>query len=89
MSRSDLNCSKESSNLIKEEEMESSSEDTRICPECKNMLHKCLIQQNYAMILCPNTECGYPFNQKENLENIIYVDGLEVLEVATKRLSKE
>lgn len=59
-----------------------------MCPDCGDFLTKCLIQQNYAMVLCPNLRCGYPFNQNETSENVVYVEESEVLEVAKQRLSK-
>lgn len=65
-----------------------SSEQAGICPDCGENLKKCLIQQNYAMVICPNNQCGYPFNQNEALSNVVYVDESEVLAVAKKRLSK-
>ncbi|AHY76935.1 AQG_2a_G0045820.mRNA.1.CDS.1 [Saccharomyces cerevisiae] len=57
------------------------------CPDCNERLQKCLIQQNYAIIICPSLVCGYPFNQREVLENLTYVDDNDVLKVAKKRLS--
>lgn len=65
-----------------------SSEQAGICPDCGENLKKCLIQQNYAMVICPNNKCEYPFNQNEVLSNVVYVDESEVLAVAKKRLSK-
>lgn len=59
------------------------------CPDCGELLQKCLIQQNYAMVICPNEKCGYPFNQQENIENLVYVDDSDVLEAARLRLSKK
>ncbi|CAI4920826.1 CGH_3_HP_G0025570.mRNA.1.CDS.1 [Saccharomyces cerevisiae] len=29
------------------------------CPDCNERLQKCLIQQNYAIIICPSLVCGY------------------------------
>ncbi|CAL9733040.1 hypothetical protein MOUN0_O12046 [Monosporozyma unispora] len=63
--------------------------DMTKCPDCGHVLQKCLIQQNYAMILCPNEECGYPFNQHENIEHMVYVDDNDVLEAAGQRLAKK
>ncbi|CAI4035951.1 hypothetical protein SMKI_14G1610 [Saccharomyces mikatae IFO 1815] len=57
------------------------------CPDCNEKLQKCLIQQNYAIIICPSLTCGYPFNQRDILDNLTYVDDNDVLKVAKKRLS--
>ncbi|EDO16389.1 hypothetical protein Kpol_1051p39 [Vanderwaltozyma polyspora DSM 70294] len=57
------------------------------CPECNENLQKCLIQQNYSMVICPNPKCVYPFNQKENIEGMNFVEENEVLEFAKQRLS--
>ncbi|CCK70810.1 uncharacterized protein KNAG_0F01420 [Huiozyma naganishii CBS 8797] len=64
-------------------------EELTICPDCKTQLQKCLIQQNYAMVICPNEECAYPFNQGKNIDNMVYVKESEVLDVAKKRLSND
>lgn len=77
-----------SNNTNIEETNIASSEQAGICPDCGENLKKCLIQQNYAMVICPNNQCGYPFNQNEVLSNVVYVDESEVLAVAKKRLSK-
>lgn len=63
--------------------------DMTKCPDCSHNLQKCLIQQNYAMIICPNEECGYPFNQHENIEHMVYVDDNDVLEAARQRLANK
>ncbi|KAK5780660.1 uncharacterized protein PWA37_003307 [Arxiozyma heterogenica] len=59
------------------------------CPDCGDLLQKCLIQQNYAMVICPNEKCEYPFNQHEIADNLVYVDDNDILEVARLRLSKK
>lgn len=59
------------------------------CPECKSALQKCLIQQNYAMVICPSLTCGYPFNQAPVLDNLVYIDDKDVLDVAQRRLTKD
>lgn len=59
------------------------------CPDCQSKLQKCLIQQNYAMVICPNVQCGYPFNHNEVIDNLVYVDDNEIIEGAKKRLSDE
>lgn len=59
------------------------------CPSCGTALQKFLIQQNYALVMCPKENCGYPFNQENNIDNIAYVDEKDVLEVAQERLSVE
>lgn len=59
------------------------------CPDCSELLQKCLIQLNYAMVICPNEKCGYPFNQHEIVDNLVYVDDNDILEVARLRLSKK
>lgn len=59
-----------------------------MCPDCGDFLSKCMIQQNYALVICPNLGCGYPFNQNEVSDNVVYIEESEVLEVAKQRLSK-
>ena len=61
--------------------------DITHCPTCGAALQKFLIQQNYAIVMCPKEDCGYPFNQEKNIDNIAYVDEKDVLEVAQQRLS--
>lgn len=63
--------------------------DMTKCPDCGTPLQKCLIQQNYAMVLCPNETCGYPFNQHDNIENMVYVDDNDILDAARQRLAKD
>ncbi|CAL9738521.1 hypothetical protein MOSE0_N13278 [Monosporozyma servazzii] len=69
--------------------VEQDPHDVTRCPECDHNLQKCLIQQNYAMIICPNEKCGYPFNQHENIEHMVYVDDNDVLEAARQRLANK
>lgn len=59
------------------------------CPDCGNHLKKCLIQQNYAMVICPNLECGYPFNQSEVINHIVHINDKDIIEVAKDRLSNK
>lgn len=68
---------------------QNTEDDMTHCPDCGTALEKCLIQQNYAIIICPNEECGYPFNQEENINNLVYVDDSDVLEAARQRLTKK
>lgn len=63
--------------------------EAAICPNCGGSLQKCLIQQNYAMVICIREDCGYPFNQNEVFDQLVYVDDQEILSVARKRLSQE
>lgn len=77
-----------SNQKLMEFDLESDGLMVDMCPECGDFLQKCLIQQNYAMVICPNLRCGFPFNRTEALENIVYVDESEVLEVARHRLTK-
>ncbi|AQZ12742.1 YNL162W-A [Zygosaccharomyces parabailii] len=60
-----------------------------VCPDCGGPLQKCLIQQNYAIVICIKEDCGYPFNKKEVFDQLVYVDDQEILSVARKRLSQE
>lgn len=62
-------------------------QDDTHCPVCKSALQKFLIQQNYAIVICPKETCGYPFNQEHTLDNLVYIDENEILEVAQERLS--
>lgn len=59
------------------------------CPDCHSKLQKCLIQQNYAMVVCPNVDCGYPFTHNEVIDNLVYVDDNEIIEGAKERLRNE
>ncbi|QLQ82632.1 hypothetical protein HG537_0H03950 [Torulaspora globosa] len=74
----------------KPEEIDLESDEliAEMCPQCGEFLQKCLIQQNYAMIICPSLQCAFPFNQNKAVDNIVYVDENEVLEVARQRLTK-
>ncbi|SCU92477.1 LAFA_0F10858g1_1 [Lachancea sp. 'fantastica'] len=62
--------------------------DTR-CPQCDSKLQKCLIQQNYSLVLCTNLNCGYPFNEREVMDNIVYTKDSQILDAAKRRLRKE
>ncbi|CEP60991.1 uncharacterized protein LALA0_S02e04302g [Lachancea lanzarotensis] len=62
--------------------------DTK-CPQCDGELQKCLIQQNYSLVLCTNLKCSYPFNEREVMDNIVYTKDSQILDAAKKRLRKE
>ncbi|QLG74158.1 hypothetical protein HG535_0G00430 [Zygotorulaspora mrakii] len=68
-------------------EAELNDATTAVCPDCTTNLKKCLIQQNYAVVICPNLDCGYPFNQTQAINNIVYVKEKEIIEVAKSRLA--
>ena len=75
---------KESNDLA----ISSGTQDQRLnCPECGSKLQKCLIQQNYAIVMCVNTQCSYPFNRTPVIDNLVYVRENDVLTVAKQRLS--
>ncbi|KAM3165017.1 hypothetical protein ACU8KH_00776 [Lachancea thermotolerans] len=59
------------------------------CPQCGEELKKCLIQQNYSLIICPNEGCSYPFNEREAIDNIVYTKDAEILNAAKRRLEEE
>ncbi|SCV05247.1 LANO_0H03290g1_1 [Lachancea nothofagi CBS 11611] len=59
------------------------------CPQCGEELKKCLIQQNYSVVMCSNLNCSYPFNEREMLSNTVYTKDADILEAAKKRLRKE
>ncbi|CCE63700.1 hypothetical protein TPHA_0F02180 [Tetrapisispora phaffii CBS 4417] len=76
------------SDIQKENDLQTNDEQAILnCPQCDSFLQKCLIQQNYAMVLCPNRECLYPFNEVSSTDNLFYVEGSEMLNAATERLS--
>ncbi|AMD19398.1 HBR497Cp [Eremothecium sinecaudum] len=62
---------------------------TKICPNCKETLQKCLIQQNYGIVICPNEECMYPFNEAEAIDQIVQVNDKEILQAAKMRLRND
>ncbi|SCU96726.1 LAME_0F17216g1_1 [Lachancea meyersii CBS 8951] len=59
------------------------------CPQCDVELKKCLIQQNYSMVMCPNLACSYPFNERDALSSTVYTKDSEILDAAKKRLRQE
>lgn len=59
------------------------------CPQCETALRKCLIQQNYSLLMCPNEKCSYPFNEREIIENLVYTKDGEILDAAKRRLEEE
>ncbi|SCU87213.1 LADA_0E02674g1_1 [Lachancea dasiensis] len=59
------------------------------CPQCGQDLRKCLIQQNYSLVMCTNLNCSYPFNERDALSNTVYTKDAEILEAAKKRLRQE
>ncbi|SCW04017.1 LAFE_0H04082g1_1 [Lachancea fermentati] len=61
---------------------------TKQCPQCGSDLKKCLIQQNYSLVMCPQTDCSYPFNDSEVTENIVYTEDKEILKAAKSRLKE-
>lgn len=63
-------------------------EETK-CPQCGSELEKCLIQQNYSIIMCANTECSFPFNEDQVSKSIAYTDDKEILKAAKDRLESE
>ncbi|CCC71092.1 hypothetical protein NCAS_0G02050 [Naumovozyma castellii] len=74
-------------NIKKKKGANTTKKSPPLCPDCGSVLQKCLIQQNYAMVICPDEKCGYPFNQRRVQENLVYVDDSEVIPVAKQRLS--
>lgn len=58
------------------------------CPDCGGPLQKCLIQQNYAIVICVEEHCTYPFNQREVMDNLVYVYDPDIISVARQRLSQ-
>ncbi|GAV50787.1 hypothetical protein ZYGR_0Z02100 [Zygosaccharomyces rouxii] len=59
------------------------------CPDCGGPLQKCLIQQNYAIVICTKEDCPYPFNQREVMDNLVYVYDSDIISVAKQRLSQD
>ena len=65
--------------------MSSQANDTT-CPECNSKLQKCLIQQNYAITICVNEKCQYPFRTNEVENNLSYISDKDILDAAKNRL---
>lgn len=59
------------------------------CPDCNSPLQKCLIQQNYAIVICTKEDCPYPFNQRDVTGNLVYVYDSDIISVAKQRLSRK
>ncbi|KAK9365399.1 hypothetical protein V1509DRAFT_642739 [Lipomyces kononenkoae] len=57
------------------------------CPDCgQRTLRKCLIQEEFALILCVDKSCGYPFAQTNIMDYIVRVRTDEILEAARRRM---
>ncbi|SCU80039.1 LAMI_0B00584g1_1 [Lachancea mirantina] len=56
------------------------------CPQCDSELKRCLILQNYSMVICPNIQCEFPFNEHKTLDGIVYTEDKEILSFAKQRL---
>ncbi|AET40777.1 uncharacterized protein Ecym_6403 [Eremothecium cymbalariae DBVPG len=57
------------------------------CPHCSGKLRKCLIQQNFSIVICPNEECMYPFSDTDIINHIVQTNDKEILEAAKARLT--
>ncbi|KAK9361377.1 hypothetical protein V1504DRAFT_432957 [Lipomyces starkeyi] len=57
------------------------------CPDCGQLtLRKCLIHENFALILCVDKTCGYPFAEDDIREHIVRVTSRQTLEAARRRM---
>ncbi|KAK9466730.1 hypothetical protein V1512DRAFT_247942 [Lipomyces arxii] len=76
----DLNESQET-NLGLEEDLDYTRPvNSKICPDCKqSSLRRCLIQKKFAIVICIDKKCAYPFGNDDILKNILYVKEEEVL----------
>ncbi|KAK7208623.1 hypothetical protein BZA70DRAFT_57255 [Myxozyma melibiosi] len=59
-----------------------------VCPSCgQSTLMKCMVDEGRAIRMCVDTNCTYPFMDKEGLANhILPMTQKEVLETARKRM---
>ncbi|AGO13183.1 AaceriAFR032Wp [[Ashbya] aceris (nom. inval.)] len=65
------------------------SQSVARCPQCNTELRKCLIQQNYSIVICPNEQCMYPFNEAEVIQHLVQTSDKEILEAAKVRLKND
>ncbi|KAK9387470.1 hypothetical protein V1515DRAFT_586258 [Lipomyces mesembrius] len=57
------------------------------CPDCGQLtLRKCLIHENFALVLCVDKACGYPFAEDDIREHIVRVTSRQTLEAARRRM---
>ncbi|KAK9494132.1 hypothetical protein V1508DRAFT_460729 [Lipomyces doorenjongii] len=57
------------------------------CPDCGQLtLRKCLIHENFAIILCVDKACGYPFAEDDIRIHIVPVTSRQILEAARRRM---
>ncbi|KAK9451303.1 uncharacterized protein V1518DRAFT_408202 [Limtongia smithiae] len=58
------------------------------CPECgKHTLRRCLIQEDFALLMCIDVSCVYPFGDQSMMrDNIVAVCQNEILEHARQRM---
>ncbi|ODQ63406.1 hypothetical protein NADFUDRAFT_84524 [Nadsonia fulvescens var. elongata DSM 6958] len=66
----------------------SSIPEIEICPLCRTPLRKCLIQADYALKTCPQTDCVYPFDRDSLDGHILAVSNAEILENVAKRMER-
>ncbi|CAH00510.1 uncharacterized protein KLLA0_D07876g [Kluyveromyces lactis] len=59
------------------------------CPQCQSNLQRCLIQQNYAVTICTNETCQYPFNSNEIINDLSFISDRDILRAAKSRLEDE
>ncbi|KAK9236963.1 hypothetical protein V1525DRAFT_389015 [Lipomyces kononenkoae] len=65
----------------------STDKSQQCCPDCgQRTLRKCLIHDEFALVLCVDKSCGYPFAQTNIREYIVRVPTSEILEAARRRM---
>ncbi|KAK9375554.1 uncharacterized protein V1513DRAFT_463689 [Lipomyces chichibuensis] len=70
-----------------DKDQELPGKNTCLCPDCGQLtLRKCLIHENFALILCVDKTCGYPFAEDDIREHIVRVTSRQTLEAARRRM---
>lgn len=59
------------------------------CPQCHSELRKCIIQQNFSIVICINEKCAYPFNEERVIDQLVPTTDKEIIEAAKSRLKEE
>ncbi|KAH3901452.1 uncharacterized protein SCDLUD_002947 [Saccharomycodes ludwigii] len=63
------------------------AENTTKCPNCKSDLVNCLINQNQSLVICPNQQCLYPFDQNRVDNEIFYVTNEELSKIVSEKVT--
>ncbi|KAK9457337.1 hypothetical protein V1511DRAFT_514748 [Dipodascopsis uninucleata] len=61
--------------------------ENRACPECgKITLARCMVQEEYAIVMCTDKKCVYPFGEQSLDQYIIHVSREDLLKSAMERM---